>query len=82
MQLLCHLCYVYCKRKAEDLLGKTTLKTCSFCIYVWLVSLISMVKITGDDLELLLTPSRRGLCVHLLGADEKILSMKSQKSAF
>lgn len=46
-------------------MGKSALKPCSFYIYMWLVSPISMVKITGNGLELLLTPSRRGLYVHL-----------------
>jgi len=78
MQLLCHLHYVYCKHKAEHLFGKTAPKPCSFSIYMRLVSLISMVKITGDDLELLPAPSRRGLRVQCSGA-EKILSVKSQK---
>lgn len=71
MQLLCHLRCIYSKHKAENLWKKfsktlLTLKLCVAC-----QSDKTVVKFTGSDPELLLSPSRRGLCVHLLGAKEK-----------
>lgn len=68
-QLLCHLCYPYSKQKIFGKKFSKILLTLQLCVACQ--SDKTVVKFTGSDPELLLSPSRRGLCVHLLGAKEK-----------
>lgn len=75
VSMICSCCVIYATFIAnirQKIFGKNcskTLITLQLCVACQ--SDKTMVKITGNDLELLLSPSRRGLHVHLLHEEGK-----------
>lgn len=73
--MMCSCCVIYATFIAnirQKIFGKNCSKTLlTLQLRVACQSGKTLVKTTGNDLELLLSPSRRGLCVHLLGAEKK-----------